>query len=75
MADSGITVTADTGVAVPASDLPGSVRARARRLLIIPLLILVTFCALGVLADVVAPYPPNKIALRARLLPLSLIHI
>ena len=62
MADSEIAITADT-------DLPRSVRARARKLLLLPLLILVTFGGLGVLADVVAPYPPNKIALRSRLLP------
>lgn len=70
MADSDMTATAGGNMTVAAaSELPGYVRARARRLLLLPLVILVTFCALGVLADVVAPYPPNKIALRARLLP------
>ena len=45
-------------------------RARTRgKLLMLPLLVLVTFGGLGALADVAAPYPPNAISLRSRLLP------
>ena len=39
------------------------------KLLMLPLLILVTFGGLGALADAVAPHPPNAISLRSRLLP------
>lgn len=39
------------------------------KLLAVPALILVTFASLGAFADMAAPYPPNKIALKQRLLP------
>ncbi len=45
-------------------------RARTRgKLPMFPLLVLVTFGGLGALADLAAPYPPNAISLRSRLLP------
>lgn len=44
-------------------------RSNRGKLLMLPLLILVTFGGLGALADAVAPHPPNAISLRSRLLP------
>lgn len=44
-------------------------RGNRGKLLMLPLLILVTFGGLGALADAVAPHPPNAISLRSRLLP------
>ena len=60
--------SADIAITV-GGDLPRSARTRANRLLMLPLVILITVGVLAVLADVVAPYPPNKIALRSRLMP------
>ena len=55
----------------PAAGEAVRVRTRGNRgkLLMLPLLILVTFGGLGALADAVAPHPPNAISLRSRLLP------
>lgn len=55
----------------PVAGEAARVRTRGNRgkLLMLPLLILATFGGLGALADAVAPYPPNAISLRSRLLP------